>query len=68
MSNYTASSLEEIAECFEVFADDQERFIPFQTTQRAKAECRTKAAVWRDAASILRQTTIVAPETQDAVS
>ena len=64
MTLYTAASLEDIAARFEQFAADQIACIRWQGTKAGKTECTTKAAVWRDAASILRNTKLEA-ETHD---
>ena len=55
----TAESLEDIAQFFETLASDQIGSIRWQSTRRAKDECSIKAAVWKDAAALLRQTTII---------
>ena len=52
----TATSLIDIAETFELFASDQIAAKRWQHTVKGKTECDTKAAVWRDAANILRNT------------
>lgn len=64
MATYTAASLEEIAEAFETYASDQIACKRWQQTARAKRDCDIRAAVWNDAASILRQTKIT--EQKDA--
>lgn len=61
MAQYTASSLADIAAHFEDLAADQIGMKRFQTTTRNKRECEIRAEVWRDAASILRDTEIVPP-------
>ena len=59
MSEYTATSLEDIAYAFDVFASDQIACQRFQTTQKGKRECKIRAEIWKDAAEILRQTKLV---------
>lgn len=61
MPKYTASSLAEIAEAFETFASDQIGCIRMQSTKKAKDECRVRADVWNDAASMLRNVNLVTP-------
>lgn len=57
-TEYTAKNLEDIAEVFDTFATQQDAAMRWQTTARAKTECSIKAAAWRDAASIIRNTTL----------
>nr|BDD44237.1 hypothetical protein 65 [Balneolaceae bacterium] len=59
MTEYTASSLTDIAEAFETFASDQIASKRFQTSKKAQAECEIRASVWRDAADMVRKTTLV---------
>ena len=59
-AKYTVANLEEIAEAFELFASDQIGCIRMQTTKKAKEMCQERAAVWRDAADLIRNTTIKA--------
>jgi hypothetical protein len=65
MSNPKPSfnNIEEVATLFDALANDQINFLRHQTTRADKAECRTKAATWKDAASILRNSTIGREET-----
>lgn len=53
---YTADSLTDIAEAFELYASDQIASKRWQTTQRAKRDCEIRAEVWRLAAADLRIT------------
>ena len=55
---YSAASLAEIADYFETLASDQIGSKRFQSTKRGKDECDARAAVWREAAEILRATDI----------
>jgi len=57
---YTVKTLAEIADFFETLAADQEASKRRQSNKCAQAECDMKAAIWRDAAGILRKTEIVA--------
>lgn len=59
-------SLGEIADYFETLASDQITSKRWQSTVKAKTECDTKAAVWRDAASILRQCKITGDECDES--
>jgi hypothetical protein len=56
---YKVSNLEQLADFFETLGSDQEASVRWQSRQKDKIECLTKAAVWRDAASILRNTIII---------
>lgn len=55
-ARFTASNLEGIADAFELFASDQIACMRFQSTQKGKRECEIRAAIWREAADILRST------------
>ena len=58
MTLYTAASLEEIAARFEQFAADEDAILLLLRTQAGKNACANVAKTWRNAASILRNTTI----------
>lgn len=57
-TKYTAKNLEDIAEVFDTFATQQDAVALRHPTARARAECEIRAATWRDAASIIRNTTL----------
>ena len=53
---YTASSLEDIAELFDQFAENSEARRVSSRTQRDALITRTEERMWREAAQILRST------------
>lgn len=55
---YTASGLADIADAFDLYASDQLAARRWQSTAKGKRECEIRADVWKDAAEILRATTI----------
>lgn len=55
---YSAKSLAEVAEHFETLASDQIASKRWQSTKKAKDACDAQASVWREAAEILRNTTL----------
>lgn len=55
---YTAKSLSEVADYFDILASDQLGSIRMQRTKRGKEECRLKAATYTDVAETLRKTRI----------
>jgi hypothetical protein len=59
VTQYTAAGLTEIADHFDTLASDQTAAKRWQQTQKSKRECDIRAEVWRDAAEMLRSTTIV---------
>lgn len=58
MGKYTAASLDEIAQHFEMLASDQLAFVSRAQTKREKDACKIRAEIWQDAANTLRETTI----------
>ena len=58
IEKYTASSLEDVANYFETLGSDQIASMRWRKTKRGQDECKVRANVWKDAASILRNTTI----------
>lgn len=61
---YTASSLEEIADVFDSCAQDQLNRASPKQTKKDKIDCCIKASIWKDAANILRNTSIIPTESQ----
>ena len=57
-AQYTVASLEELAAAFEQFASDEDGCSRTQISKSGEEHCRVAAIVWRQAASILRNTTI----------
>ena len=57
-AQYTVASLEELAARFDQFAADEDAVVPLLRSERAKHACAIMAKTWRNAASILRNTTI----------
>ena len=60
MTHYTAASLEDIAARFEQFAEDEFGLVRSARSQNIKMICANRGDVWRDAASILRNTKLEA--------
>lgn len=58
----TATSLDDIAEAFELFASDQLAMVNRARTKRDRDERKIRADVWNDAAKMLRETELVKPE------
>lgn len=61
-AGYTASSLADIADAFDMYASDQLAMNPPHRnygTKKEQNERRVRAQTWTDAANMLRQTTIV---------
>lgn len=54
----TATSLNDIADAFQQFGNDQMAAKRFQRTAKARTECDIRADVWLDAAKMLRDTQI----------
>lgn len=63
MSKITATGLLDIADAFDQFAAHQMALIDRKRTKKDKMECVTRAAVWHEAADIMRSTTIVTETT-----
>jgi hypothetical protein len=64
MSTYQAGSLADIAEMFERFASTAAATAEHARTQREKSYETGRAGAWRDAARMLRKTTIAPTEAQ----
>ena len=57
-AQYTVASLEELAAAFEQFARDDDGFARSARSQTLKMTCGNRGDIWRQAATILRNTTI----------